>query len=104
VTHDIYEKVRRNPKFSELTQKRSAFAWKLSAIVVVVYFTFLFIVAFYPSLLAYKIGNSVVSIGIPIASLIVCLCFLLTLIYTRRANNEFDKLIDQIKDDIRFES
>jgi len=100
VNQEVYERVRNNPKFSELIRKRSGLAWRLSSILIIVYFTFIFTIAFYPQLLSYKIGDSVVSIGIPIGCMIVFLCFILTFIYTKRSNNEFDELTNQIKDDV----
>jgi len=104
VNHEIYNKVRNNPKYVELVQKRSSFAWKLSFVILIVYYTFIMIIAFNPSLLGKTIGTGVTTIGIPIGLAIIFLCFLLTGIYTKRANKEFDKLTDEIKEDIRFDT
>lgn len=100
----IYERVRNNPKYIELIKRRSGFAWKLSFLVLSVYYTFIMIIAFSPETLGHTIGNGVTTIGIPIGLMIIFLCFILTGIYTRRANNEFDKLTNEIKDDIRFDA
>lgn len=104
MNHEIYNKVRNNPKFVELVKKRSSFAWKLSCLILIVYFAFIMIIAFDPSLLGKPIGNGVTTIGIPIGLAIIFLCFLLTGIYTKRANKEFDALTDEIKEDIRFDT
>jgi len=104
VNHEIYNKVRNNPKYVELVKKRSSFAWMLSSLILIVYYTFIMIIAFYPSLLGNTIGNGVTTIGMPIGLAIIFLCFLLTGIYTKRANKEFDKLTDEIKEDIRFDA
>jgi len=104
VNHEIYKKVRNNPKYVELVKKRSSFAWKLSFLILIVYYTFIMIIAFDPSLLGNTIDNGVTTIGMPIGLMIIFLCFLLTGIYTRRANKEFDKLTDEIKEDIRFDA
>lgn len=104
MNHEIYTKVRNNPRYVELVKKRSSFAWKLSFLIFIVYYTFIMIIAFNPTILGNTIGNGVTTIGMPIGLAIIFLCFLLTGIYTRRANKEFDKLTDEIKEDIRFDA
>jgi uncharacterized membrane protein (DUF485 family) len=48
----VYERIRKNPKFDELVGKRSRFAWLLTAVVLGIYFIFIMVVAFNPTLLA----------------------------------------------------
>lgn len=100
----VYEQVRKNPKFKELVTKRSSFAWKLAFTIFAIYYSFILTIAFIPEVLGKPIGDGVTSIGIPIGVIIILICFALTGLYTKRANNEFDNLINEIKDDIRFES
>lgn len=100
----IYEKVRNNPKYVELTKKRSSFAWKLTILILSVYYVFIMTIAFSPETLGQTLGDGVTTIGMPIGLAIILLCFLLTGIYTKRANGEFDRLNNEIKDDIRYES
>ncbi len=100
---EIYEEVRNNPKFSELVKKRTGFILKLSLIIFVMYFSFIMLIAFSPETLGQSIGNSVTSVGIPIGLSIIIISIILTRIYIVRANNEYDRLIDDIKDDIRCE-
>jgi len=104
VNQEIYKRVRNNPKFSELVKKRSGLAWKLSAIIFVAYYSFIMLIAFSPETLGQPIGDGVTTVGIPVGISIILLSIILTGIYIKRANNEFDKLIDDIKDDIRFDS
>jgi len=104
VNHEVYKSVRNNPKFTELVTKRSRFAWKLAFTILTVYYSFIMIIAFAPTVFGNTIGGSVTTIGIPVGLSIILLCFILTGVYTKRANNEFDRLTDEIKDDIRFES
>ena len=101
---EIYERVRNNPKFKELVKKRSGFAWKLSIVILVVYYTFIMVIAFSPETFGQPIGEGVTTVGIPVGIAIILLCFLLTGIYTKRANDVFDKLTNDIKEDIRFDS
>lgn len=104
MNQEIYKRVRNNPKFSELVKKRSCLAWKLSAIIFVAYYSFIMLIAFSPETLGQPIGDGVITVGIPAGVSIILLSIILTGIYIRRANNEFDKLIDEIRDDARFDS
>jgi len=104
LNQEIYERVRNNPKFTELVQKRSSFAWRLAITILVIYYTFIMVIAFSPEIFGQPIGDGVTTVGIPVGIAIIIICFLLTGIYTKRANSEFDKLTNEIKEDIRFES
>ena len=101
MSQNIYDRVRANPKFAELVQKRSSFAWKLSTIMLVVYYSFILVIAFSPATFAQKIGSGVMTIGIPIGLSIIIIAFVLTGIYTQIANGEFDELTNQIKEEAR---
>ncbi len=104
MNQEIYKRVRNNPKFVELVKKRSSFAWKLSLTILSVYYTFIMVIAFSPDVFGQPVGNGVTTVGIPVGIAIILLCFLLTGLYTKRANSEFDKLTNDIKEEIRFDS
>ena len=57
MSSEVYERIRRNPKFEELVNKRGRFAWTLTAVVLGIYFVFIMIVAFNPTLLATPIWD-----------------------------------------------
>ena len=103
MNNKIYDRVKKNPKYIELIKKRSSYAWKLSFSILAVYYVFIMLIAFSPETLGQTIGTGVTTLGMPVGLTIIFLCFILTGLYTRRANNEFDKLTNEIKDDIRFE-
>jgi uncharacterized membrane protein (DUF485 family) len=92
-TKDILE----NPKFKELVSKRSSFAWTLAIIMLVVYYTFILTIAFAPEVLGTPLGDGVTTIGIPVGIVIIFFAFILTGVYVKRANSEFDELTAQIK-------
>ncbi|MER2604865.1 MAG: DUF485 domain-containing protein [Siculibacillus sp.] len=100
MSSSITEKVRANPKFHELKAKRSRFAWGLAAVVLGTYYGFMMIVAFNPTVLATKIGAGwTLSIGYPIVAFIIVGAWLLTGVYIRRANGEFEALtLDIVKE------
>ncbi|GAA0594691.1 DUF485 domain-containing protein [Caenispirillum bisanense] len=94
---DINEKVRRNPKFQELCRKRSTFAWTLSAVMLAIYYGFILVIAFAPKSLGTPLWQgATTTIGFPIGIAIIVSAFLLTGLYVRRANGEFDDLTRQI--------
>lgn len=101
MSQNVYDRVKENPKFTELVQKRSSFAWKLAIAMLVVYYGFILVIAFSPATLAAKIGSGVTTVGIPVGIGVILIAFVLTGIYTKRANGEFDDLTNQIKEDIR---
>lgn len=98
---DMVEQIRNNPKYQELVSKRNKFAWTLSIIMLVVYYAFILVIAFDPSIFGAKMGSGIMSIGIPIGIVIIIIAFALAGIYVKRANGEFDKLTQQIKDEIK---
>jgi uncharacterized membrane protein (DUF485 family) len=96
---NIQAKIRSNPKFAEMVGKRTRFAITLSLVVLVPYYTFMLITAFnlQPQLFAAKISEgSVITIGWPIAPLLIVGGWLLTGVYVRRANGEFDALNEEV--------
>jgi uncharacterized membrane protein (DUF485 family) len=97
---DMVKDILANPKYQELIQKRGRFAWILSIIVLIVYFGFVLIVAFDPKLLAIKLYG-VTTLAIPVGVAIIIMSFVLTGIYVKRANSEFDDMVTEIKNSIK---
>ena len=93
----LQEKIRANPKFAELVGKRTRFAILLSLVVLVPYYSFMLLVSLQPQIFAAKISEgSVITIGWPIAALIVIGGWLLTGVYVNRANGEFDRITAEV--------
>ena len=94
----LVDQITNDPKYQELVSKRSRFAWTLSIIMLVIYYTFIMVIAFSPETFAAKISaGSVITIGIPIGIVVILSAFVLTGIYVWRANGEFDNLTNEIK-------
>ena len=86
-----------NPKYAELTGKRNAFAIMLSVITLIMYFGFILMIAFGKEVLGTPIAEGMVTtVGLPLGVVIILCSVLLTGIYVRRANSEFDELTRQI--------
>jgi uncharacterized membrane protein (DUF485 family) len=91
------ERIKNDPQFKELVRKRSAFAWTLSILMLVIYFGFVLTVAFHKELLAQPLAEGLTTtIGIPIGVGVIVSAFILTGIYVARANSTFDDLTAQI--------
>lgn len=93
--------ITKDPIFQELVAARSRFAWILSAIMLGIYLGFILLVAFAPKLLGTPIGSGVTTIGIPLGLLVIVLAFVLTGVYVRRANTEFDDLTSKIIEKVK---
>ena len=65
----VYARIRSNPQFTEMVRRREGFAWKLSAIVFIVFYGFVMAVAFAPDLIALRPFRAAISLS---ASLPVC--------------------------------
>ena len=97
---DLYERVNNNPKFHQLVARRSRLAWVLSSIILLIYFSFILLIAFAPEFLGQPISDtSIITIGIPIGVFIIVSAFILTGIYVRKANSDFDRINQEIIDE-----
>ena len=102
MNQELVDKIKNNPDYQELVSKRSSFSIKLSVAMLVVYFTFILTIAFSPETLGTPLSSdSVTTVGIPIGIAIIIFAFVLTGIYTKRANTEFDDLSNKIKQAIK---
>jgi cation/acetate symporter len=91
---DIYDRIKKNPKFTELVNKRSGYAWMLTFIVLILFYGFILLVAFNPALMSLRLGGeaAMITLGPVIILSMFVLFWVLTAMYVRRANGEFDEL------------
>lgn len=92
----LIDRIKSDPRYSELVAKRSSFARLLALTMLAIYFGFVLLVAFAKPLLATPIGSGVTTIGIPLGIFVIVSAFILTGLYVRRANGEFDQLTKAI--------
>lgn len=67
----------------------------------VVYFGYIYLVAFNKDFLSQTIGPGVTTLSIPIGIGLIVFTVILTGIYVRRANSEFDSLTAEILKDLK---
>ena len=93
----IYLSIQNSPRFKELVRKRERFAWILSAIMLALYAAFILLIAYGSHIMGTKLSpDSSITWGIPIGVGLIVSAFVLTGIYVRRANGEFDELNNAI--------
>ncbi|TVQ73005.1 MAG: DUF485 domain-containing protein [Chromatiaceae bacterium] len=93
------DRIKADPNFQRLVKKRSRLAWSLSAIMLLVYYSFIMLVAFLPDVLAIRpFGDSIITLGVPMGVGIILFAFMLTGIYVYKANTEFDRLTAAVRE------
>ena len=93
---DVLDRITKNPKFLEFVAMRSRYGIIMSIISAAAYYGFILLVAFDKQLLATKIGSGVMTLGVPLGVGVIVFTILLTWIYVRRANGEFDAINEAI--------
>jgi len=89
----IYDKVIQNPTFHELRRRRNRFALALSAVILVVYYSFVWMAATQPALFSSPLSEGLTwCFGLAAGFAIQAFAFVMTGIYVARANTEFDSM------------
>ena len=93
---ELIQRIVTHPQYQELKAKRSRFGWQLTLAMMVVYYGFVLLVAFNKEFLSQRIGDGVMTMGIPIGFGVILFTIVITAIYVRRANTEFDNLSNAV--------
>ena len=93
---DLVQVVKNDPNYQKLVRTRSRYGWLLALSVMVVYYGFTALNAWDKAFMASKIGNGVMSWGVPLGLFVILFTVAVTAIYVRRANREFDALTEAI--------
>ncbi len=97
---DLVQRISAHPKYQELKRKRTRFGWTLTALMLIVYYGFVLLVAFDKPLLAQRMGDGVMTLGMPIGFGVIIFTIAITAYYVNRANAEFDTLSDAVAKDV----
>ena len=101
MTVETVDQIKNHPKYQELVSSRSRYAWTLSILMLLVYYSFIMTIAFKPELLAVPLSDgSVISVGIPVGIAIILFSFFITGLYVYRANHTYDVLLNELKNDL----
>ncbi|HEX6736446.1 MAG TPA: DUF485 domain-containing protein [Azonexus sp.] len=91
MSQETYKRIRENPKFQAFVSKRNSFSIIMSILMVIAYYGYIVLIAFNKPFLATKLSaTGVTSIGIPMGVGVILFTIIITWIYVRRANTEFD--------------
>lgn len=93
----LTDRIERDPNYQTLKARRSRFGWMLTLAMLVVYYGFILLIAFRKDLLSVRIGEGVMTWGIPLGFGVIIFTILITGVYVRRANSEFDDLTEKVK-------
>ena len=93
---DLVQRIAAHPKYRELKAKRTRFGWMLTALMLFVYYGFVLLIAFDKPLLSQRLGNGVMTLGMPLGFGVILFTVAITAYYVLRANAEFDALTEAI--------
>lgn len=93
---NLVQRIAAHPQYQELKRKRSSFGWWLTLAGMLAYYGFILLVAFNKPLLSQKMGSGVTTLGMPIGVAVIVFTIVITWVYVRRANSEFDALTEQV--------
>ena len=96
-----YDAILADSRYQRLVQRRGRLTWLLTILMLAAYFGYILLIAFDKAVLARPIGGGFTSIGIPIGIGVILFAILLTGLYVRRANREFDPLVRALQDEGR---
>jgi len=91
----VVKRIENDPNYIKLVTERNSFAWMLSIIMLVIYYGFIALVAFAPTVIAVKLFGSI-TVGLVLGLAIILAAIVLTGVYVLRANAEFDALTKAI--------
>ncbi|MFT5588376.1 MAG: uncharacterized membrane protein (DUF485 family) [Bradyrhizobium sp.] len=97
----LVERVMANPNYQKLVATRSSYGWTMTWLMLIVYYGFITLIAFDKELLGAKLGAGVMTWGIPIGLFVIVFTVIITGIYVRRANSEFDVLTALIHKEVK---
>lgn len=93
----LVERIKSSTAYRELVRKRSRLGWTLTALVLVVYYGYVLLIAFDKDVLSAKTGAGVMTWGMPIGLFVIVFTVVVTGLYVRHANSTYDEITDRIK-------
>ena len=97
---DIVHRIETNPHYLQLVHDRTRLGWLLALAMMIVYYGFILLIAFYKEALSIPIGGGVTTTGIPVGLFVIVFTVVITGIYVRHANRRYDDLTDAIHREI----
>jgi len=90
-----------NPRYQKLVKTRLRLGWILTIIMLTAYYSYIGIIAFDKELFARRLGEGVMTVGIPVGFGVIVLAVVITGIYVWRANTKFDAMAREVLEEVR---
>jgi uncharacterized membrane protein (DUF485 family) len=100
---DLVMRIAADPRYEALVRRRVRFTWVLTGIMLAIFFGYILLIAFDKALLAQPIGGGTTTLGIPIGIGVILAGIILTGVYVRRANRDFDAAVKAIREDANLD-
>jgi len=85
-----------DPDFKNLVARKNTISVNLTIATLVIYYGFILLIAFKRSVFASKVAGNV-TFGIFLGIGVIIACFILTGVYVRWANRNYDAMVDRLK-------
>ena len=89
------KRIQSDPNYIKLVAERKSFGWTLAIITLVIYYGYIALVAFAPTVIAVPVVGAITA-GIILGAAIIVASIVLTGIYVSRANSLYDELTKAI--------
>jgi uncharacterized membrane protein (DUF485 family) len=86
-----------DPEFKELASRKNRISIQLTIVTLIIYYGFIFLIAYKRDLFAHKIKGNV-TFGIFLGISVILACWVLTGIYVRWANKNYDSMVARLKE------
>lgn len=86
-----------DPEFKDLARRKNRFTLQLTAVTLLIYYGFILLIAFKRDLFATKVAGNV-TFGIVLGIGVILSCWVLTGIYVRWANRDYDAMVARIQE------
>ncbi len=86
-----------DPEFKELASRKDGISAKLTIVTLGIYYGFIYLIAYQRDLFANKIAGNV-TLGVALGIGVILACWVLTGIYVRWANKNYDAMVARLKE------
>lgn len=95
------KRILEHPEFRRMARKKSVLGWGFSALVFVMYVVYIAFIGISPESFAVPVSEGgITTWGIYIGLFVIVFSFVITGIYVRKANGEFDRMTRRVIDEV----
>jgi uncharacterized membrane protein (DUF485 family) len=93
---DLEARIAADPRYLALVRDRQHFSWTLTAITVIVYSSFISLIAFDKPFMARPVGDGTTSIAVVLGAAMLVGTVAICAVYVRRANGSYDARLAEL--------